>query len=407
MASDCRSGYELACAALGKDWERAGNTVRARDAYRRACDAGQLESCTTLARSYKDSKDRAHAAALFTRPATAESRTPAVNSARWREGRSARQEEPLAVQGNDVVKGATVDACYFAAQDQNGKECVALGVAYESATSPDLRRAADAYHWACDCDHDGGEGCRRFADALGAGRGVKADAAIAAQWYERGCKSRDATSCAIFGELVAKGKSGQTRDAVHAVTLYEEACDGGAADGCALLAEMLEKGTGIDSNAARAVALYGQACDAGSTRGCNDLGLAYASGKGSTAPTPSTCTGTAASWVTRRVARSSDASESHPRHALPKASHDVRRLRDDGAEFERTARSRGMRQCVTEVVVARGAAQQHPPDPSWARWSPWTARAPSPAPWRSRSARRPWRACRRPRPSQPPVARAR
>jgi TPR repeat protein len=101
------------------------------------------------------------------------------------------------------------------------------------------------------------------------GRGVTADAARAATFYQQSCDAGDRMGCVGFALLQARG-NGIAKDANRAQATLTQLCSDGTLEACTQLAILIAPG-GTPADLARARTLLTQACDGKSERACELL----------------------------------------------------------------------------------------------------------------------------------------
>ena len=104
------------------------------------------------------------------------------------------------------------------------------------------------------------------------GVGLAANAASAAQLFQKACTGGDAEGCGEMGLAVREGR-GVPRDPAKAAALFSKACDGGSMTGCYHLGLAHETGAGAPRDPAKAAALFTRACEAHQPGACHSLGL--------------------------------------------------------------------------------------------------------------------------------------
>ncbi|NVB78166.1 MAG: sel1 repeat family protein, partial [Kofleriaceae bacterium] len=188
------------------------------------CDAGNAESCGTLAMMHRSgvgaAKDWAKAAQLGQRACDKDV------SAGCRIVAAAK----LGGQGIDKDKAGALALLDKVCQAGDGMGCVELGV----ARMADKKLANDAQYAFRRACYGGGE-------------------------HE---------GCAWLGTLYAEGKGGQRVNEKLAAKFFEKGCKEGSARACSGLADLYKAGKGVAKDAAKAKELYGQACNAGDEKAC-------------------------------------------------------------------------------------------------------------------------------------------
>ena len=149
--------------------------------------------------------------------------------------------------------------------------CFQLGWNYEMGrtVARNYERAAVFYQQACDAERDsmGMMGCHFLAAAYDKGRGVKEDAAHAAQLYDRACVGGNGSGCNNLGQFHERGRT-VARNASRAAELYDRTCQLGNPSGCDNLSFLYERGDGVPRDADRARQLRQQACALGFRAAC-------------------------------------------------------------------------------------------------------------------------------------------
>lgn len=111
------------------------------------------------------------------------------------------------------------------------------------------------------------------------GRGVKADFAKAAEWYQRAADAGVVPAQYRLGSLYEKG-TGVPRDAAKARTLYQKAAESGNANAMHNLAVMLASGNGTTPDFTLASMWFAKAADLGVRDSQFNLAILYARGNG-------------------------------------------------------------------------------------------------------------------------------
>ena len=101
------------------------------------------------------------------------------------------------------------------------------------------------------------------------GRGVTADAARAASFYQQSCDAGDRMGCVGFALLQARG-NGIPKDAAKAQATLTELCTDGVLEACTQLAVLIVPG-GTAADLTRARELLTKACDGKHARACELL----------------------------------------------------------------------------------------------------------------------------------------
>ena len=102
------------------------------------------------------------------------------------------------------------------------------------------------------------------------GKGVPMDLAVAASFYEWGCKAGSAHGCGSFGGLLYYGH-GPSSDPDAALQSVELGCDGRYGHACANLGIIYALGRHVPVDAARSAAYLRRGCDLGSELACSSI----------------------------------------------------------------------------------------------------------------------------------------
>lgn len=158
-----------------------------------------------------------------------------------------------------------VVGCTNGCSEQQVEDCVTLASMYMKGevVSVDHPRAIELFRDAC--DHGSARGCLRLGDVYHAG--VLHDDAEEASYYRKACDAGANLGCVSAGKAYLDGK-GVSADAEVAALLFSKVCDRGNASGCFELARLYERGEGVKKNAARAFELFMKSCNLGLDQGC-------------------------------------------------------------------------------------------------------------------------------------------
>ena len=148
----------------------------------------------------------------------------------------------------------------------NAASCGRLGWSYAHGYSvaKDEPRALELLTQSCE------RGSEDACSALGAiyakgNTSVPADAARAAQFFERACRAGISRGCHNLGVFYRDG-TGVAKDPQRALRFFVRACEGGLAVGCAGSADVLEP-----TDRTKAISFYARACGGGYAEACKDL----------------------------------------------------------------------------------------------------------------------------------------
>ncbi len=123
------------------------------------------------------------------------------------------------------------------------------------------------------CSAGSAEACFSAGYDYDAGVGVQKDPAKAGEFYKKGCKLKNGSSC--FNLAVLQGAQGQAGKALES---YRKACDLKEAAGCTNLGSMYGSGEGTIVDQVTASAFYAKACELENGLGCANLGAMYYNG---------------------------------------------------------------------------------------------------------------------------------
>ena len=226
-----------------------------RPSMRKACDAGDAESCLNLAlalaegdRGPADPKqalqlfEEALCAKLTTAPPAAVPATPTATAV------------PATAIPSDLARAA---GCYHAARLHHDGE---------SVTAPDLPKAATLYAKGCDSGHL--EACTWLARLLSQGQGVPTDLPRVRIVHGRACDKGLAASCHDLARMLEAGDGGPV-DPAAARARHGRACELGEPRGCLIAADMAREGRGGPADPEQAAALRAKACEVGGPRFCD------------------------------------------------------------------------------------------------------------------------------------------
>jgi hypothetical protein len=166
-----------------------------------------------------------------------------------------------------------VVGCTNGCSERQVEDCVTLASMYMKGevVSVDHDRAIGLFRDAC--DHGSARGCLRLGDVYHAG--VLHDEAEEASYYRKACDAGANLGCVSAGKAYLDGK-GVTADAEVAALLFNKVCDRGNASGCFELARLYERGEGVKKNPTRALELFMKSCNLGLDQGCLVAGGAEA-----------------------------------------------------------------------------------------------------------------------------------
>ena len=139
----------------------------------------------------------------------------------------------------------------------------ALGSACQSGDSGACGRLLPTVE--AECAQKNGSACGFAGFLYERGRGVTANAARAAAFYQQSCDAGDRMGCVGFALLQARG-NGIPKDAAKAQATLTELCTAGILEACTQLAILIAPG-----DMARARDLLTKACDSKHERACEML----------------------------------------------------------------------------------------------------------------------------------------
>lgn len=278
----CAGEQTSGCVALAQVLERGDrrgegrDEKRARELYQKACDAGDLEGCTFLGRMVELGKggwksNATQAVAFYKRACDGNLLLGCVKLAEaHRQGKGGL--------ARDTVRGAELltSSC-DGGEPRACADLVGMMLAEDGGLSRDEKKAFELSRDACDAGS--AEACAwygvMFRDGLA---GLQQDEGEARKLFDRACKEGSALGCVWLAETDAANSKlvGLELD-----KLLQTACDDGAIRGCNLLGQYAFTGAnGITKDEERAAGLFGHACDGGHMRGCSNLANMYYSGLG-------------------------------------------------------------------------------------------------------------------------------
>jgi len=266
----CDRAQADACGRLG--WMFANgqgtkpNGVRAFELFRRACEARDPSGCHGLGVAYSKGDpvpiDLTKADAALTKGCQGNQGAACFLLGQIVEGgrdgtKDVKRALELYVRSCDL---GTADGCFAGGRiDQaqepalfsrgcrlrpTSNECEANVMKKEVATN------LDAYRMLCE-ELRGTESCFKLGQAYATGRGVTANPALTAKYFDLGCKHGNMPSCRAVAPYYERGLGEIPLDAVHARELYEAACKGHVAESCFQLYRVLhDQGDGAAADLA-------------------------------------------------------------------------------------------------------------------------------------------------------------
>jgi len=253
----------LACVALAGTSGSVGAESPAAKAAKKACDAGDMEQCLTLANLYHKGPDvdLKKAAATFKRVCDA-GKLPACRelAQMYEDGHGVKQDRGMALAlRSKVCEGGDGTLCYELASD-------------------DPAHAAAHFEQACTAGH--ANGCYNGGLAFGRGsQGATKDMARAIALYQKGCDVGSLAACYNAGVALAEG-GGVAKDAARAAALFTKACETKTTEkpekgfedlqptACYNLAILHQRGEGVKQSMTRARQLFDIACKDGVRDAC-------------------------------------------------------------------------------------------------------------------------------------------
>jgi TPR repeat protein len=265
LGKGCELGEGQSCTLLahryGSGRGVARDDARAIDLFARGCDRGHQEACTSLASRYFEGrgveKNEGYAMAILTRACTAGGAL-ACNNLGF-----------VYAQGGPEVRDHRQAAELYRRACEAGLElgCTNLSKIHAIGLPlGDAPGAAEAQKKACDLGDTWS--CSSVGWRYFHGRGVPPDLALAHATSLRACRARDASACALVGEIYWQGGPALERNPARAAEYYGLACDGGVLPSCTNLGLMHRDGLGIAKDEARGRALLEKACTAGYAPAC-------------------------------------------------------------------------------------------------------------------------------------------
>jgi uncharacterized protein len=158
-----------------------------------------------------------------------------------------------------------LQGCTNGCSDHQIEDCVTLASMYLAGevVTTDQDRAISLFRDAC--DQGSARGCMRLGDVYHAG--LLHDDAAEAACYRKACDAGANLGCVTAGKAYLDGK-GVTADAELAALLFTKVCQRGNAAGCFELAQLYERGEGVKKNPSRAFELFLKSCNLGLDQGC-------------------------------------------------------------------------------------------------------------------------------------------
>lgn len=169
--------------------------------------------------------------------------------------------------GNSDCAEGEIEACTAACDGDDVHACLVLGATYEDRK--DDGKAVAAFHKAC--DRGLGTACGALSMHYLEGRGVAADATIAASMASKGCDEGSAASCALAGGMAQDGAGG-AQDYARAAKLYERGCALGEQHACSALGYLYVDGKGVARDEKKGAELIEKGCKGGDKEACKALG---------------------------------------------------------------------------------------------------------------------------------------
>ncbi|MCK6589490.1 MAG: sel1 repeat family protein [Polyangiaceae bacterium] len=175
------------------------------------------------------------------------------------------EEAPIPIPPRLPCDERDLVGCTNGCSDQQVEDCVTLASMYMKGevVSVDHERAIGLFRDAC--DHGSARGCLRLGDVYHAG--VLHNDVEEASYYRKACEAGANLGCVSAGMAYLEGK-GVSADAAVAATLFNKVCDRGNASGCFELARLYERGEGVKKNPVRALELFMKSCNLGLDQGC-------------------------------------------------------------------------------------------------------------------------------------------
>jgi TPR repeat protein/serine/threonine protein kinase len=269
----CDGDLSSGCVALAAVLERGDvrgegrDEKRARALYQKACDAGDLEGCTRLGSMVERGRggwvmDEKAAVGYYQRACEGGQLLGCVHLASaYRAGKGGLTRD--AVRAAELLQSSCDGG-----EERACAEVARMVLAGEGGLPRDEKRAFAVNHQACEAGAL--QGCSQLGDMYLAGMaGLTPDPKEARVRFDQACRGGEPRGCVSAAKLeAAEGNLlGRELEAV-----YDKGCEDGDLAGCVALAEVLEKGShGLDQDLERAAGLYGRGCDGGNMRGCTQL----------------------------------------------------------------------------------------------------------------------------------------
>jgi TPR repeat protein len=225
----------------------------------RACEQGDGEACTALAKAHGE------------------------DVVLMRQACDLGDPEGCYVAGLKVRDDAEKVAFYQQACDGGyAQACTNLGWMYQNAhgVNKDPAAAARLYKRACDgnaCYLPNNLGCVNLGRMFRDGEGVEQNQTVAARLFRDVCARSPlsdedakniARSCSLAGTAYLEGM-GVPKDIKLALPLLEKGCAANDTFGCFNLGTVYEFATGVAADKARAIGYYQNACDHGDGEACD------------------------------------------------------------------------------------------------------------------------------------------
>ena len=230
----CEAGNLESCFFLGRTYDGGYSTDidKAKHYLNLACDAGHGEACYVHGYKY-------------------------VGNLKWT---------------TDVQKAATLFA--KACDNDFAKGCNSLAYMYRGGYDfqRNVETAIKLYEKSCSIQYDiaAGNGCLSLGNMYKDGDGVEKNTAKASAILRAGCDRGSLYSCKGFGEIHQVGLH-DTPDSI-AVNLYTGFCANDDLVACNALGRMFQRGWLVDQDIDKALVNYRKSCDGGFPEGCFNRG---------------------------------------------------------------------------------------------------------------------------------------
>jgi len=258
----CKTGHAVSCDTLGEAWLKGRQVpkvpARAQEWFQRACELNLPVGCYHYGESlegaaalphYKKACDAGHVESCY------------FVGMGLLEGLDMEEPDPEA--GFAVL----LPSCD---RDSVMASCHAVGVCYRTGegVEEDMEMAVEYFSRACAKRNH--VSCTAVGTMQLAGEGMEEDPIAAANTFDRSCVAGDYDACNHLGALQVSGELGVI-DYTRANMYFEKSCDGGDPQGCYNLALTYLHGSGAEPSPERAKVLFQSACDAGVEKACETL----------------------------------------------------------------------------------------------------------------------------------------